>query len=298
MQDWGRLITAMATPLDETGQLDLDRACALARKLVQEGSTALVLAGTTGESPTLSNEEKLALFRSVKKAVTAPVIANAGSNDTLKSAEFAQAAAQTGVDGLMVVVPYYNKPNKAGLYRHYQIIAEAGRLPLMIYNVPGRTGLNLDAGTILQLAEIPYVSCIKEATGDFAKIACILREAPPHFRLYTGEDSLTLPVLAVGGYGVVSVAAHVAGPAMRRMIDSYVAGNIALAQKFHLALSPLYESLFLTSNPIPVKAALKIQGFDAGPLRLPLVEADAEITARLSADLANLAKEWLTHEQD
>ncbi|MDX9871017.1 MAG: 4-hydroxy-tetrahydrodipicolinate synthase [Clostridia bacterium] len=290
MQDWGRLITAMVTPFDESGKLDLGGACSLAGQLAQEGATALVLAGTTGESPTLSKEEKLALFRSVKKAVSLPVIANVGSNNTLESAEFAQAARKTGVDGLMTVVPYYNKPNKAGLYRHYQTIAEAGRLPLMIYNVPGRTGLNLDAGTILQLTEIPYVCCIKEATDDFAKIACILRNAPPHFKVYTGEDSLTLPVLAVGGYGVVSVASHVAGPIMRRMIDSFLSGNIALAQKLHLTLSPLYESLFMTSNPIPVKAALRIRGFNAGPLRLPLIEADDTVIARLSADLAGLAR--------
>lgn len=289
MRQWGRLLTAMATPFDQKGRLNIRGAVALARKLVQEGTTALVLAGTTGEGPTLADEEKLELFASVKEEVAVPIIANVGTNNTEKSAVLAEKARKAGMDGVMAVVPYYNKPNRKGLVAHFEAIAQAAQLPVMVYNVPGRTGSNMDAEAILRVAEIPGIAALKEATGEFDKISRVLRDAPQNFSVYTGEDALTLPALAVGAYGVVSVAAHVAGKQMRAMIDHYLAGRVEEARKIHLALTPIYKSLFVTSNPIPLKAALKLTGFDAGPLRLPLVEADEAVAALLRKDLAELA---------
>lgn len=288
MKDWGRLITAMVTPFDKEGRLDRKKAVKLATKLEEEGSSALVLAGTTGESPTLTDKERLELFTTVKASVAIPVIANVGSNNTGKSVALAEKARATGVDGVMAVVPYYNKPNKQGLYAHYQVIAEAAQLPVMVYNVPGRTGLNMDADTLLKIAEIPNICCLKEATGEFDKISRIVQEAPAGFRVYTGEDLLTLPVLAIGAYGVVSVAAHVAGKQMRAMIENYLAGRVEEAKRIHLGLISIYKSLFMTSNPIPVKAALKLTGFDVGTLRLPLVEADETVVNKLAQDLENM----------
>lgn len=288
MKEWGRIITAMVTPFNEKGELNIEGAKSLAKKLASEGTTAIVAAGTTGEGPTLTEDEKLTLFSELKKAVSIPVIANVGCNNTKKSAELAEKVRVTGVDGVMAVVPFYNKPNKAGLYAHFEAIAQAAKLPVLLYNVPGRTSLNMDDDTILKIAEIPYIMGVKEATGEFEKISRIISEAPEGFSVYTGEDSLTLPVLAIGGYGVVSVASHVVGKQMRSMIESYLSGDINKAKEIHLSLTPIYKSLFMTTNPIPVKAALKIQGFDAGTLRLPLVEADETVINKLKADLNNL----------
>lgn len=289
MQDWGRLITAIATPFTREGKLSIEKAQALARKLADEGTTALVAAGTTGESPTLTEEEKLELFSALKEAVKIPVIANVGSNNTEQSVHFAEKAKLTGVDGVMAVVPYYNKPNRQGLIRHFEAVARAAELPLMVYNVPGRTGLNLDGETILELAQLPYVCSVKEATDDIPKISRVLRDAPAGFRVYTGEDMMTLTVLALGAYGVVSVAAHVVGRRMRDMIEAYLAGNVVKAYQIHYSLLNIYQSLFLTSNPIPLKAALKLTGFDAGLLRLPLVEAEEDVIQRLERDLRDLS---------
>lgn len=288
MENWGRIITAMVTPFAENGELNIVGAKELARKLAAEGTTSILVAGTTGESPTLNEEEKLLLFTELKKTVDIPVIANVGTNNTEKSVEFAQKAKATGVDGIMAVVPYYNKPNNAGLYAHFEAIAQAAELPLLLYNVPGRTGLNMDGDLILKLAEIPNIVGVKEATGELDKVSRLVKEAPEGFSVYTGEDLLTLPVLAVGGYGIVSVAAQVVGKQMSDMIANYLAGNIDEAKNIHLSLIPIYKSLFMTANPIPVKAALKIQGFDAGPVRLPLVDADETVIAKLKEDLQNL----------
>lgn len=280
MQKWGRLLTAMATPFKPDGEMNIKGAQELAKKLASEGSSALVIAGTTGESPTLSDEEKLELFAALKEAVTIPIIANVGSNNTMNSVKFTAKAKEVGVDGVMAVVPYYNKPNEEGLLAHFTAIAEAAELPVMVYNVPGRTGIDLNADILLKLAKIPNICCLKEATGDFTKISRLVKEAPG-FSVYTGEDLLTLPVLAVGAYGVVSVAAHVAGKQMKAMIDAYLAGHVIEAHKLHASLLPVYQTLFLTSNPIPLKAALKLQGFDAGGVRLPLVDANEELKEKL-----------------
>lgn len=288
MLDWGRLITAMATPFNTDGSLNMEGAISLAKKLESEGSTALVLAGTTGESPVLEEEEKLELFATIKKHVKIPIIANVGSNSTKGSVHLAQKARLSGVDGVMAVVPYYNKPERRGLVAHFCAVADAAQLPLMIYNVPGRTGSNMDADTILELAEMPQICALKEATSEFAKISQVIKEAPPEFIVYTGEDLLTLPVLAIGGYGVVSVAAHIVGRQMKAMIDMYMEGKVNEAKQIHLGLIPIYQSLFMTSSPIPLKAALKLMGFDAGPLRLPLVEADEAVIRKLEEVLKSL----------
>lgn len=288
MLEWGRLITAMATPFNSDGSLNIEGAINLAKKLETEGSTALVLAGTTGESPALEEAEKLELYTAIKKNVNIPIIANVGSNSTKESVKLAEKASQIGVDGVMAVVPYYNKPEKRGLLSHFRSVADASQLPVLIYNVPGRTGSNMDADTILEAANIPGICALKEATGEFAKISQVIKDAPPEFYVYTGEDLLTLPVLAIGGYGVVSVAAHVVGKQMRAMIELYVEGRTDEAKQIHLGLIPIYQSLFLTSNPIPLKAALKLLGFDAGPLRLPLVEADETVIRKLKEDLKSL----------
>ncbi|MFZ5943562.1 MAG: 4-hydroxy-tetrahydrodipicolinate synthase [Bacillota bacterium] len=290
MEKWGRLITAMATPFTNNGELNLEASVELAKKLEKEGSTALVLAGTTGESPTLSVTEKIQLINAVKRRVSIPIIANVGSNNTAKSVEFAISAGEAGADGVMAVVPYYNKPNKAGMIAHFQSIAQATQLPVMVYNVPGRTGSNMDLDTILELAKIPHIKAVKEATHELEKMSFIIKETKGKFSVYTGEDALTLPVLAIGGYGVVSVAAHIAGKQMKAMIESYLSGNIEKAKEIHLALSPIYKNLFLTSNPIPLKAALKIVGIDAGPVRLPLIDADESIKEILKTSISDLRK--------
>ncbi|MFZ7102799.1 MAG: 4-hydroxy-tetrahydrodipicolinate synthase [Peptococcaceae bacterium] len=289
MEKWGRLVTAMATPFDIERKVNYHGARQLAQKLEKEGSSALVIAGTTGESPTLTVPEKLELLKCVKKAVNIPIIANVGSNNTEASVDLTLKVKELGIDGVMVVVPYYNKPNKKGILAHFKAIAEAAQLPVLAYNVPGRTGTNLDLETLLALTEIPNIVALKEATNEFEKISLLIKETPANFSIYTGEDALTLPVMSIGGYGVISVAAHLVGREMKKMIECYLQGQVAEAQKIHLNLSPIYKNLFLTANPIPLKAALKIIGFDAGPLRLPLVEAEEFIIEKLKKSLRDLS---------
>lgn len=272
---FGRLLTAMVTPFKADLTVDYGRAAELARYLVDSGSEGLVVSGTTGESPTLSTDEKLKLFEVVLEAVgdRASVIAGTGSNSTAGSIELTRRAEAIGVHGAMLVVPYYNKPPQEGLYRHFRAIAESTGLPLMLYNVPGRTSCNLAVATTLRLAEIPNVAAIKEASGNLDQVAEILKEAPEGFAVYSGDDSLTLPMMAIGSVGIVSVAAHVAGPQMRDMINAFVSGRNREAAALHLRLMPLFKGLFATTNPILVKAALRVRGFEVGGLRPPLVEA-------------------------
>lgn len=290
MEKWGRLITAMATPFNNDKKVNFKIAQQLARKLEEDGSSALVIAGTTGESPTLTNDEKIELLHSVKEAINIPIIANVGSNNTEASVNLAAQVKKIGIDGVMAVVPYYNKPNKKGLLEHFQAIGEAADLPVLAYNVPGRTGTNMDLDTLLALTELPNIVALKEATNEFDKISLLIKSAPANFSIYTGEDALTLPILSIGGYGVVSVAAHIVGKEMKKMIDYYLKGQVLKAQEIHLNLSPIYKKLFLTANPIPLKAALKLIGLDAGPLRLPLVEADDYIIEELKKSLTELDK--------
>ncbi|NLY89745.1 MAG: 4-hydroxy-tetrahydrodipicolinate synthase [Firmicutes bacterium] len=277
MVEFGRVLTAMVTPFNEEGDVDYEAAGKLARRLVENGSDGMVVAGTTGESPTLSDEEKLKLFATVVESVggKAVVIAGTGTNNTQKSVELTKEAEKTGVDGIMAVAPYYNKPPQEGLYRHYRAIAEATSLPVMVYNVPGRTAVNISPATMARLAEIDNIIALKEASGDLNQAAEMVRVLPKSFLVYSGDDSMTLPILSVGGVGVVSVASHLAGRRIASMINDYLQGAVEKAARAHNELLPLFKALFLTTNPIMVKAALNLLGVNVGSTRLPLVEATA-----------------------
>ena len=271
----GKLITAMITPFDSELKVDYQAAWELARRLVESGSDGLVVAGTTGESPTLSQNEKIALFKTVVEAVggKATVIAGTGSYDTAVSIELTIEAEQAGVDGIMLVAPYYNKPSQEGLYRHFRSIAEATRLPVLIYNIPGRTGVNLTPEILLRLAELNNIVAVKEASRDLAQIGRIYETAPKGFQIYSGDDALTLPVMSVGGVGVISVAGHIVGRKMQEMITLFERGDIITAALINAELGPLYRALFATTNPTMVKTACNLMGLRVGGLRLPLIEA-------------------------
>lgn len=277
--DFGRLITAMVTPFDASGQIDWERTKALVDYLIEEQrSDALVVSGTTGESPTLTDDEKLKLFETVVRhaAGRCKVLAGTGSNDTAHSAELTRKAEATGVDGLLLVAPYYNRPSQEGLYQHFKAVAGETKLPVMLYNVPKRTGVSLSAETTLRLAELPNVTAVKESSGDLVQISKIIEEAPPGFLVYSGDDDFTLPVLACGGHGVVSVASHVVGSRMKAMIDAFLAGNVDESARLHRKLLPIFKGLFLFPSPAPVKYALEIHGQSVGGVRLPLVALSEE----------------------
>ena len=283
MKELGRLITAMVTPFDKKGEVDYDQAKKLALALIKSGSEGLVLAGTTGESPTLLHkEEELPLFEEVKKAVgnKASIIANTGSNSTAEAVESTQDAEKIGVDACLLVVPYYNKPTQEGLYQHFKTIAESTKLPCILYNLPIRTITNMSAETTIRLSKIPNIIGIKEGSGDLIQVAKIIQGAKKGFLVWSGDDGDTLPMLSIGGHGVISVASHLAGKQMHDMIYSFVNGDTRKAAEIHMQLLPLFTSLFLVSNPQPVKYALNKIGFNVGEPRLPLVEPDA-VTAAL-----------------
>jgi 4-hydroxy-tetrahydrodipicolinate synthase len=289
---FGRLITAMVTPFDGYGALDLVRAGELALHLLDNGSEALVVCGTTGESPTVPYDEKMKLFGAVVEAVggRAPIIANAGDNCTADSVEFAKRVAKTGVDAIMAVVPYYNKPPQEGLYRHFRAIAEAVDLPVILYNIPGRCVINMEAATTLRLAgDVENIVAVKEASGNLGQIAAIIDGSPEGFEVLSGNDEDTLPMMGLGGTGVISVASHVAGPRLAKMVASHAAGDHTRALKLHLELLPLVKALFMTSNPIMVKDALAQTGFPVGTVRLPLVPPTEAQSAELARVLAHLA---------
>ncbi|MBE9200867.1 MULTISPECIES: 4-hydroxy-tetrahydrodipicolinate synthase [unclassified Nodularia (in: cyanobacteria)] len=291
MGEFGRVLTAMITPFKADGSVNYDVAAELAAHLANNGTDTLVVCGTTGESPTLSWDEEYQLFVEVLQAVAgkAKVIAGCGSNSTKEAISATQKAARIGVHGSLQVVPYYNKPPQAGLYQHFQAIAQAcPELPLLLYNVPGRTGQNLSPDTVARLAEINNIVGIKEATGNLDQASEIRRLTPKEFQIYSGDDSLTLPLLAIGATGVVSVASHLVGNQLQQMIQAFTAGKIATASEIHLQLFPLFKTLFLTTNPIPVKQALKLQGWEVGSTRLPLCEADSDVTDKLKAVLEKL----------
>lgn len=269
----GRLMTAMVTPMAPDLSVDYRRAAELAKRLVAAQSDGLVVAGTTGESPTLTDEEKLRLFETVVDAVgdQVMVIAGTGSNDTHHSVELTRRAEALGVHGVMLVAPYYNRPSQEGLYRHFRAVAEATRLPVMLYNIPGRTGVNVSAATCLQLArDVPNIVAIKEASGDLDQVADVCRGRPKDFLVLSGDDKYTLPMLAVGADGVVSVASHLVGPDIAQMIAAFQAGNVRRATELHHRLLPLFRGLFFTTNPVPVKWALRYTGLDVGGVRPPL----------------------------
>ncbi len=280
---FGPLITAMVTPFKENGQVDYDKAADLADFLVENGSRGLVVTGTTGESPSLTDEEKLTLYKVVKErvGVKVMVIAGTGGNCTEASTMLSIKAAEKGVDGIMLVTPYYNKPPQEGLEEHFKVVAAAvPDLPVMLYNVPSRTGINLEAATALRLAEVPNIVALKEASGNFTQIAKIIQGARD-FTVYSGNDDETLPILALGGGGVVSVCSHVAGPRIARMLELFFAGKGAEAAEIHRRLLPLFGAIFMDTNPLPVKAALKMMGQDTGGHRLPLRKLDPQKEANL-----------------
>ncbi|SFG48888.1 4-hydroxy-tetrahydrodipicolinate synthase [Desulfotomaculum arcticum] len=273
--DFGRVLTAMITPFKNDMTVDFDQVKKLAHHLVQSGTDGLVVAGTTGESPTLSKEEKIELFRVVVEEVggDAVVIAGTGSNNTADSIALTQAAEKLGADGIMLVCPYYNKPSQEGLYQHFKAIAESTNLPVMLYNVPGRTAANLLPQMVVRLSAIENIVAIKEASGSLDQVSELRRNLPDHFAIYSGDDSLTLPILALGGKGIVSVASHIIGPQLQEMINAFNSGNVTIATKIHCSLFPVFKTLFITSNPVPLKAALNMLGWQVGGPRLPLVEA-------------------------
>lgn len=264
----------MVTPFTEDLQVDWLGVEKLVEILIEQGNDGIVVCGTTGESPTLTKAEKIKMYETVVKqaAGRVKVVAGTGSNNTAESIDLSQAAEKTGVDAVMLVVPYYNKPSQAGLYIHFQTIAESVKLPVMLYNVPGRTSTNMTADTVIKLSKLSNVCCVKEASGNLAQISHIIAGTADDFVVYSGDDANTMPILAVGGYGVVSVAGHVIGKDIKAMINSFLQGKNDQAAKQHLQLMPIFEGMFITSNPVPVKAALKLKGFGTGRVRPPLAD--------------------------
>ncbi len=276
MATLGTLLTAMVTPFNQDLSVNYDRAGDLARKLVAEKSEGLVIAGTTGESPTLTVDEKLSLFKCTREAVgtDATVVGGTGSNDTAASIELTKAAAELGVlDGVMLVGPYYNKPSQEGLYEHFKACAQATDLPVIVYNVPGRTGKNIEADTVLRLAEdVPNIKAVKEASGDLVQVSRICAGMPDDFAVYSGSDEFTLPILSVGGLGVISVVSHLVGPDVAGMLDAFHAKDTQRAWRLHHKQLDMYDACFLPSgNPACVKHGLELCGFEIGPSRLPVV---------------------------
>jgi len=281
----------MVTPFHEDGSVNYAEAEKLASHLVDQGTDALVVCGTTGESPTLTWDEEYELFQVVQKAVLgkAKVIAGTGSNCTTEAINATQKTAKLGLDGTLQVVPYYNKPPQEGLYRHFQAIAQSSPdLPMMLYNIPGRTGQNLLPETVARLAEIPNIVAIKEASGNLEQVSQVRRLTPSEFGIYSGDDSLTLPMLAVGSSGVVSVASHLVGTQLQEMIQAFEVGQVLRATEIHIRLFGLFKALFLTANPIPVKIALNLQGWNVGSTRLPLYDPAVEVTNTLKDVLGQL----------
>lgn len=281
---FGRLITAMVTPFDESGALLLDRMGELADRLISQGSDGLVVNGTTGESPTMDRAERIAMFFEVMDVARGrvPVIANVGDNCTHDSVVFARKVAHMGVDAIMVVTPYYNKPPQEGLYRHFRDIANVVDIPVILYNIPGRCVINIDPETILRLAhDCENIVAVKQANSDLEQSKQILAGAPAGFEVISGDDGMTLPLMEIGGTGVISVLSHICAPQMKQMIHLFLAGELERAHQLESILMPMADALFMTSNPIMVKKAMELVGFNVGGVRLPLVEATDVQTAAL-----------------
>jgi 4-hydroxy-tetrahydrodipicolinate synthase len=289
MKKPGRLLSAMVTPFNEKGEVDYEQAKRLALALLNSGSEGLVVSGTTGESPTLSHEEKLRLFTEVKSAIgeKGAVIANTGNYNTAESLALTKETEQTGVDACLMVVPYYNKPTQDGLYQHFKTIAQGTNLSCILYNVPSRTITSLSAETTIKLSHIDNIIGVKEASGNLGQISQIISNARDNFLVWSGNDSDTLPILLLGGYGVISVASHLVGHQIRGMINSFLNGRIDEAASIHRRLLPLINALFIVSNPIPVKYAVNYIGFNVGRPRLPLTEPDEKSAAFIRDTLKN-----------
>jgi 4-hydroxy-tetrahydrodipicolinate synthase len=287
MARFGRVVTAMVTPFTDDLSLDVDRAQELAGWLVDHGSDGLVVTGSTGESATLTDEEKVTMWRAVAEAVgdRATVIAGTGTYDTAHSIHLSEEAEKAGADSLLIVTPYYNKPPQRGLVEHFTRIAGGTSLPILAYNIPGRTGLRIEHDTLLRMAEVENIVAVKDSTGDFDAIAHLVRAAPDGFEVYSGDDWATFGYVCLGAVGVVSVAGHVVGDRIRQMIDQLEGGDLASARKLHYELLPVFDAMFITSNPIPLKKAMELIGQPVGRPRLPLLEANEDETARIEVAL-------------
>lgn len=275
MVNLGKVLTAMVTPFKADMSVDWKRAEEIADFLVKNGSEGLVIHGTTGESPTLTHEEEYELYRVVKKAVggKCKVIAGTGSNSTETTIKSSKEAEKIGVDGLMVVVPYYNKPSQEGMYQHYKAVSRSTGLPIIIYNIPGRTGINMTPETTARIAaDCKNVVGLKDAAGSLDQTSATRQLCPKDFVIWSGDDSLTLPMMSVGAVGIISVASHIVGKEIAQMVSAYHAGDVKKATEIHLRLLPIFKVLFITSNPSPVKYALELIGQPVGKPRLPLVE--------------------------
>ncbi|MFD0049364.1 4-hydroxy-tetrahydrodipicolinate synthase [Actinomycetes bacterium NPDC127524] len=285
MMNFGRVSTAMVTPFDKNGNIDFNKTTKLVNYLIENGTDSLVICGTTGESPTLSSEEKIALLRHVAEIADkrVPVIMGTGSNNTYASIEFTKKAEQNGADAIMLVAPYYNRTNQEGLYQHFKAIADSTLLPVMIYNIPGRASVNIAPETVIRLAEINNIVAVKEASGDLNAMTEIIAGTSDDFSLYSGDDGLTIPVLSIGGAGIVSVASHIIGNEMQQMIEAYFSGNIGEAAVMHQKLQPVMKGLFAAPSPAPVKTALQIKGMDVGSVRLPILPLTEQERAALNA---------------
>ncbi len=289
---FGHLLTAMVTPFDSSLQLDLERLPRLIDHLIATGTTGLVVCGTTGESPTLSHREKLLLIEETARlcAGRIPVIAGTGANDTAATVEFTREAEQLLVDGFLVVAPYYNKPSQEGLYQHYCAVADAVQKPVIVYNIPGRTAVNIQPETLCRLAQVEQIVGVKESSGDFTQISRVIGETPEDFYVYSGDDKYTLPMLALGAVGVVSVASHIVGDQMAGMLQAFFEGDLAEARRVHHRLMPLFEGLFKTSSPVLTKAALEMLDVPVGEVRLPLAQATAEERRELRRTLGGIVE--------
>ncbi len=287
---FGRVVTAMVTPFGDDGELDLPAAVELARWLASHGSDGLVLSGSTGESSVLNDEEKVDLWRAVAEAVTIPVIAGTGSNDTAHSVAITKRATECGVDGVLVVTPYYNRPSQAGLFEHFRAVAEAaGDLPVMLYDIPIRAGRRIDTATMLRLArDVPAIVGLKDAAGDPPTTAHLAAQVPPGFEIYSGDDVMTLPLMSVGAVGVISVAAHWVGPQLRKVVDAFLAGDLAtaIAGNAELLDSFDFESSPEFPNPLPAKAMLRALGLRVGQCRLPMGASTPELDAQAQKIMA------------
>lgn len=285
----GRLITAMVTPFDDAGKVDFPQARKLAQALINSGSDGVVVSGTTGESPTLSKQEKVRLFAEVKETLgqKGAVIAGTGSYNTAESIELTKEAEKAGADAILLVVPYYNKPTPEGLYQHFKAIASATKLPCILYNVPARTVTSLAPETVVRLSKIENIIGVKEASGNLEVIGKIIQGTGKDFLLWSGNDGDTLPILAIGGYGVISVISHLAGKQLKDMMDKFLAGRYQEAAAAHHRLMPLINAMFIVANPIPVKYAVNKVGFRVGKPRLPLLEPDEKTAAAIDAVLKN-----------
>ncbi|HDX9587574.1 TPA: 4-hydroxy-tetrahydrodipicolinate synthase [Bacillus pseudomycoides] len=283
MRDFGTIATAMVTPFDKNGNIDFAKTTKLVNYLIDNGTTSIVVGGTTGESPTLTSEEKVALYRHVVSVVDkrVPVIAGTGSNNTHASVELTKKAEEEGVDAIMLVAPYYNKPSQEGMYQHFKTIAESTKLPIMLYNVPGRSIVQISVDTVVRLSQIPNIVAIKDAGGDVLTMTEIIEKTDADFAVYSGDDGLTLPAMAIGAKGIVSVASHIIGNEMQDMIAAFQTGDMKTAQKFHQLLVRVTNALFMAPSPTPVKTALQIVGLDVGSVRLPLLPLTEEERTQL-----------------